>query len=638
MVDWAKRVGLKLVQVLPINDTVATHRWKDSYPYAGISVFALHPIYLNLHAIGTLSAKLTQEIIDAKGQELNTNSKVDYEATHKLKSRFYKHAYDEVKGKFFKDSEYREFYKANEEWLLPYAVFSYMRDLFQTPDFSKWGKYSRMSFDEMKALADPKAAHYDDLAVHFFIQFHLHKQLLDATRYAKSQGVCLKGDIPIGIYRFSVDAWQYPELFNMDMQAGAPPDAFATDGQNWGFPTYNWDMMANDNFLWWRKRLLKMAEYFDAFRIDHVLGFFRIWEVPMTGVTGLMGHFYPALPIRADEFKHRGINFEYDRFTKPYIREHFLAEVFGEYVEYAKEHFLDHHGHGVYALKAHVDTQRKAADLLASTEEMSMAERARNEKLKRALFALHAEVLVFDVAANGNDFHPRHTLEKTHSFRELDGQSQQGMRDLYLDYFYSRQEDFWREKAMVKLPAIRSATNMLICAEDLGMVPACVPGVMDELSMLRLAIQRMPPDPTRDFWHPADTPYLCVASPSCHDMSTVRGWWEEDRSVTDKFWHNILGHNDQMPYFCEPWVVKEVVAQHMWAPCMFAIFPIQDFLGMDAQLRLQDARAEQINDPSNPEHYWRYRMHISLEALLKEDKFNNDLQDLVATTGRKSAY
>jgi 4-alpha-glucanotransferase len=350
-----------------------------------------------------------------------------------------------------------------------------------------------------------------------------------------------------------------------------------------------------------------------------------------------MGHFYPALPIREDEFRGRGINFDYDRFTKPFIRDYFLHEVFGEFTDYAKQTYLEDRGNGVYTLKPFVDTQRKAADLLAPTEEMGMDERARNEKLKRGLWALHAEVLMLDPNSNG-EFHPRHSLEKTHSYRELDGHSQHQLRELYIDYFYRRQEDFWREKAMVKLPAIRNATNMLICAEDLGMVPACVPGVMEELSMLRLAIQRMPPDPDRDFWHPADTPYLCVASPSCHDMSTIRGWWEEDREVTDKFWHTILGHNEPMPYFCEPHVVKEIVAQHLWAPCMLAVFPIQDFLGMDPKLRREDPRSEQINVPANPEHYWRYRMHIALEDLLKEDAFNNELRELVAATGRLTAY
>ncbi|KAI9027900.1 4-alpha-glucanotransferase [Hyaloraphidium curvatum] len=629
MVDWAKEVGLKVVQILPINDTVATHRWMDSYPYAGISVFALHPQYLNLHAIGNLSASTTQLIIDSKGSSLNELEEIDYEEMMKLKSRFYKLIYDETKSTFLSDPEYVKWFASNKEWLLPYAVFSYLRDLYLTPDFTKWDKYSKPTMAEIEDLASPERNHFDDVAVHFFIQYHLHRQLLTAVKYAKKNGVCLKGDIPIGIFRHSVDAWVTPHLFNMDMQAGAPPDDFATDGQNWGFPTYNWDEMAKDGFLWWRRRLYKMAEYFDAFRIDHILGFFRIWQIPTDSVTGLMGYFNPATPIHVDEIKGRGIAFDYDRFCTPYIREYVLRERFApDVLGDVKALYLDYIGGdgdgAVYKLKEAVDTQRKAANLLATTEDMSIEKRSYNNAIKRGLWSLHSEVL--------------HSLHKSASFQGLDDHSKGALMALYNDYFFNRQEVLWREKAMVKLPAIKSATQMLICAEDLGMVPACVPGVLQELSILRLAIQRMPPDPSKTFWDPMETPYLCVASPSSHDMSGLRGWWEEDRAVTERFWHEILRRFDDVPYYCEPWVVRDIIASHLWAPCMLAIFPIQDLVAMDGRIRREDPREEQINVPANPTHYWRYRFHINLEDLVKDKEFCSMVGDMVLKSGRGHAY
>ncbi|KNC81765.1 hypothetical protein SARC_05934 [Sphaeroforma arctica JP610] len=640
LVDWSDKVGCALIQILPINDTVAKQKWTDSYPYAAISVYALHPMYLNMKKMGTLRSETTQKAINEKAKELNALPEVDYEAVMKLKSRFYKLLFDEVKEEFFKDPAYQAWFEKNKEWLLPYAMFSYFRDIYQTPDFTKWGDFSSQTFEQLEVLADPKKDDYTDISVHYFIQYHLHLQLQEAAGYARSKNICLKGDIPIGIFRHSVDAWMYPNLFNMEMQAGAPPDDFAVDGQNWGFPTYKWEEMEKDGFQWWVKRLTQMAEYFDAYRIDHVLGFFRIWQIPMNAVTGLMGYFNPAIPIHIDEIRSRGIHFDYDRYCKPYIREHFLGDKFGEYTDYVKSEFLEPQDHGVWVLKEHVDTQRKAANLLAPTETMSMADRARNEKIKRGLWALHAEILLIEVpGSNKTEFHPRVRMNTgCKSFEELDGHSKSQLYELYLDYFFSRQEEFWAEKARVKLPAIKNATNMLICAEDLGMVPACVPGVMKKLDMVRLAIQRMPPDTTQSFWHPQDTPYLCVASPSGHDMSSIRGWWEEDRAVTQKFWEEILGHHGSAPSMCEPFVVYEVVNQHLWAPCILAIFPIQDIVGMNGNLRRNPPQVEQINVPANPEHYWRYRFHMNMEDLIEETSFNNSFKKMIMDAGRRSAY
>jgi 4-alpha-glucanotransferase len=640
LVDWAKLTGLKLVQILPINDTVATHRWSDSYPYAAISVFALHPIYMNLRAMGRLSAELTEQIVFEQGRMLNEKETVDYEGVMKLKSRFFKLIYDEQKDGLANDEGYQAYVAENREWLIPYAVFSYFRDLFGTPNFQQWGEYQNATFEQVEEIAAPHQPHYDDVAIHCFIQYHLHRQLLEASEYARENGVVLKGDIPIGIYRHSVDAWMYRPLFNMECQAGAPPDGFSVAGQNWGFPTYNWDEMAKDGYQWWRKRLTQLSRYFDAFRIDHILGFFRIWEIPYDAVQGLFGHFNPSLPISRGELAAKGIWFDYDRFCKPYIREHFLYERFGDTTDMAKRVFLDEYAPGQYRMKPEFATQRQVEEYLTLPEDASLEERAKNERLKNALFSLIGEVLFFEAPfSNGDAFDPRCSMHFTRSYQELNDDTKRKLDELYVHYYYHRQESFWREKAMVKLPALKAATNMLICGEDLGMVPACVPGVMNDLGILSLAIQRMPSSSDREFWHPADTPYLSVCSPSCHDMSTVRGWWEEeDRDKIQRFYNNILGHKGSAPYFCEPWLCKDIVVQHLFSPSMWAIFPIQDLVGMDSELRRPNAKEEQINVPANPKHYWKFRFHLNMEDLIEAAEFNKGLKQLVDQAGRNANY
>jgi 4-alpha-glucanotransferase len=639
LVDWAAETGIRLIQILPVNDTVARHTWKDSYPYAAISVYALHPIYINLMEIGKLESEINQQIIEAQGRYLHSLAKIDYEAVMALKSRFFKLIYDQQKHEFLKDPEFLSFFKANEHWLRPYAAFSFLRDLFNTPDFSRWGIYSKPSAEMLEQLTNKDLHHYDDIAVHYFIQYHAHLQLLGAAEYARSKGVVLKGDIPIGVFRNSVDAWLHSHLFHMDCQAGAPPDDFSVKGQNWRFPTYNWDEMAKDNYAWWQQRLRQLSLYFDAFRIDHILGFFRIWEIPDTQVEGLMGYFNPSIPFYLDELQNRGIWFDEKRLCQPYIREHFLYERFGDLTEYVKNNYLAESAPDCYDLLPDYDTQHKVAERLKVEPDTSPEMRNRLERLSRGLFSLISEVVFLHApGTEGNAFYPRHTLQFTRSYQELDNHAKQVINEVYLDYFYHRNEDFWKGKAMDKLPVLKRATNMLLCGEDLGMVPACVPAVMNALGILSLEIQRMPKDPKLTFGHPASYPYLSVATPSSHDTSTIRGWWEENHAQSQRFYNEILGNPGQAPYFCEASVVMQIIQQHLYAPSMWAIFAIQDLFGMDENLRLQNAGDERINNPGNPDHYWRYRMHLDLEQLLDQKEFNNFIREQIQAAGRSEAY
>lgn len=638
LVDWSVKTGLEIIQVLPVNDTVATKTWTDSYPYAAISVDALHPIYGSMNAIGKLKDKKLQKELDKEAARLNALPEIDYEGVMNLKMRFYKLSFAENKDKFLKGKAFKHFLQANENWIKDYAAFCYLRDKNNTVDFTQWGTYASITDKELDKLVDPRQKHFDEVAVHYYIQFHLDQQLKAATEYARTHGVVLKGDIPIGIYRNSVDAWRLPHQFNMDTQAGAPPDDFSISGQNWGFPTYNWEEMAKDGYQWWKERMVKMSDYFDVFRIDHILGFFRIWEIPMDHVEGILGHFNPSLPVYKSELSEKGIHFDYDRFCKPYIREHMLFDLFGSHTEQVIRQFLDAQGDGVYNLKDEYNTQRKLKHYFDELIRKEPLSEEYNNWLKNNLLRLCGEVLLLEAPDTGGEaFNPRIGMHSTYSYQALDDSTKQRLDELYNHYFYHRHNDFWREHAMRKLPMLKEATDMLICGEDLGMVPACVPGVMDELQILSLAIQRMPND-DREFWHPADTPYLSVTSTGSHDMSTLREWWQEDTEQTQRFYNSILGRSGGAPYYCEPWMAKEVIQQHLESPSMLAILPLQDFVAMNGKLRRLLPEEERINVPANPQHYWRYRFHLSMEALLEEESFNGFMREMIDRGGRSSDY
>eukprot|EP00727_Mastigamoeba_balamuthi_P000349 m51a1_g10310 putative 4-alpha-glucanotransferase (947) ;mRNA; f:83193-87613 len=640
-VDWARSTGMRLVQILPVNDTVATHTWTDSYPYAAISVFALHPIYLRMQEMGTLEDKAAWAAIEKERAELNRLKQVDYERVHRLKSRFYKLLFDQERDRFLANPDFQKWFAANKTWLLPYAVFSCLRDRFGTVDFNWWPAYSRFDAEAVEAeMASPGCASYDDVCVHYFIQYHLHLQLGAASEYARSHGVVLKGDLPIGIYRYSVDAWTSPHLFNMNCQTGAPPDDFAEDGQNWGFPTYNWNEMAKDDYAWWRARLGNMAEYFDAFRIDHILGFFRIWEIPYHAIDGLLGQFNPAHPMTADELRGHGVWLDYDRMCKPYIREWMLGGRFGEYAQQAAAEFLQVSGYQAFAPKAQFATQRQVDDYCTQRSQDFPEKADYYRRVRKAMFGLIAEVLFLEAGwVNGQKaYAPRISIHKTQSFQDLPGDVRGAIDRVYVHFFFHRQEGLWWDQAQKKLPAIKNATDMLVCGEDLGMVPKCVPPAMSQLQILSLNVQRMPKDPATRFFHPADAPYLSVVTPSTHDTSTLREWWEENRETSRLFFKQQLGRPDEAPLFAEPWLSRLLLEQHMHSPAMWAIIPVQDLLAIDGKLRLEKPGEERINVPAISKHYWRYRMHLSLEQLTKAADFNDNLHGLISTAGRDAAF
>ncbi len=630
LADWAAATGQQLIQVLPVNDSTASYSWMDSYPYAAISAFALHPMYLDLAAVINKGQENLLSEIEQTRLALNARDTVDYEGVNRLKWDFIKKVYPLNSAKIFASKGYKDFYLQNEHWLKPYAAFCHLRDKFHTAHFNRWPVFNQYNAEEIEQMIAEDKEVADSVSMYYFVQYHLHLQLKEAADYVHSKGIILKGDIPIGVYRYSADVWQQPELYNLHLQAGAPPDDFAVNGQNWGFPTYNWDKMKQDDFDWWKRRFKQMSYYFDAFRVDHILGFFRIWSVPYSSLDGIMGHFEPAVPVNINEFHARSIPFDYDRLTKPYITEEILHDIFGDQQHYIRNTFLINHGYGHYSMKPEFDSQRKVHNYFKHFEN-----NAHNRWLQASLNGLLANVILFEAEnSEGTQFHFRFNMFDTTSFKQLDEHSRYQLNELYVDYFFRRQDEVWKQEALERLPRLKRSTDMLICGEDLGLVPACVPDVMKQLGLLNLEIQRMPKESGLEFFNPVDAPYLSVVMPSTHDMSTIRGWWEEDRNKSQRFYNQAMGYEGYAPYLCDAWVNTAIVKEHLYSPAMWSIFQLQDILGMNAAIRRDDPTEERINIPSVSRHYWKYRMHLTLEKLIANTAFNNELKGYVVDSGR----
>lgn len=631
MVDWARKTGQRIIQTLPINDTILYHTNYDSYPYNAVSVYALHPIYLHLDKIGKIKNKERKAYFDAKRVELNKKTFSDYQNVMRVKWEFFREIYPQESETVFVSDDYKTFFEVNKEWLVPYAAFSYLRDLYGTPEFGRWGNYSAYNQAAIEALTSPDTNHYDDIAIYYFLQYHLHKQLTEVHEYARANGVAIKGDIPIGVSPRSVDAWVDPELFNTQVQAGAPPDDFSATGQNWGFPTYNWELMEKDGYQWWRKRFQKLAEYFDAYRIDHILGFFRIWGIPVNDVWGLTGSFSPALPFSRAELESRGLWWNESRYLKPYMKEHVLYATFGKYTDDVIREYLLPDGWQNYKFKPEFDTQKKIEAHFAS---LGYNFGNKEVLIRDGLYMLHCEVLFVRDIKEPDKFHPRISMHTSATFRDLNDETRRTLDKIYVDYFYHRHNEFWKQQALKKLPALISATNMLVCGEDLGMVPDSVPDVMNALEILSLEIQRMPKKPNVEFAMPADAPYRSVCTTSTHDMNPIRAWWEEDTALTQRFYNRALGLQGPAPEKCEQWIAEKIIEQHLQSNAMWIILPWQDWMSLETKLCLEHPFAERINVPSNPRNFWCYRMHINLEKLLKEEKFNKRIAEMISKSGR----
>ena len=628
MIDFVASTGQKVLQLLPINDTTITHTWTDSYPYSCISVFAIHPQYADLHALPELKDAKARAEAEKTRAELNALDKIDYEKVNDFKINYLRQIFNQEGEKMMKTAEYKAFFQDTELWLVPYAQYSYLRDKNGTADFNQWPDHQVWDEAERKALADPKTAAYKNVAFFYFVQFVLDRQMQEAHEHAKAKGVILKGDIPIGVNRNGCDVWMEPKYFNLNGQAGAPPDDFSANGQNWGFPTYNWYEMLKDGCQWWNRRFQNMARYFDAYRIDHVLGFFRIWEIPVHSVHGLLGQFAPALAMSREEIESYGLHFQEDRFTRPFITDWVLDRVFHERAGEVKEKYLDRLDDERYQMKPEVDTQRKVEALFADvTDEKELW-------LRDGLYALISDVLFVRDHTNPSVFHPRISAQLDFIYESLYDNDKAAFNRLYDDYFYRRNNQFWYQEAMKKLPKLVQATRMLVCAEDLGMVPDCVPWVMDELKILSLELQSMPKDPSVKFGHLSRNPYRSVCTISSHDMPTLRMWWDENIQRTQEYYNTMLYRQGPAPHPLPGWLASDIISRHLTSPSMLCILSIQDWLATDEALRLPDADAERINIPANPKHYWRYRMHLNIEDLAADKRFVQNITEMISQSGR----
>jgi len=625
LVDWASLVGMKVIQLLPLNDTTSMHSWTDSHPYNAISLRALHPHYLDLEQMPELKDKQAQGVFQRQRRELNALEDSDYMAVDRVKTDYINKVYEESGEEVLTSEAFHTFFKANESWLLPYAFFCALRDKFGTAHYEDWPQYATYQQRDLMKNTQPDSPLYAHIRKTYFVQYHLHTQLLQASQYAHQKGVALKCDIPVGVYRDSVETWTNPTLFNMEMQMGTPPSRDELMGQNWGFPPMRDTAEA---IAFQHELLLYWQQFFDVVRLDHVVSHFRIWEIPRTQLFADMGHYMPALPMSEEEINRCGLAFRRELFTRPFINDHILEKLFGVHAPYVRETFLQKKAYHLYDLREEYDTQVKVQRFFEGRNDEN------SQWIRDGLYRLIANVLFLEDPYQPEMYHPRYGVFNAPVFDILTAEEKNAFMTLYNDYFFLRHNDFWRHRASRRFDKLLEDVRMLVCAEDLGLLPDCVHEVLDEQRMLTLEVQRMPKDSEVEFARLSAYPYRSVATISTHDMAPLRQWWEEFPGRTQRYFATMMQKEGRAPKHLPAHLAEELIARHLYGPSMMCILSLQDWLAMSADLRRKDPWSERINAPFDPYNQWKYRMHLTLEQLMTAQQYNGKVRQMIERSKR----
>lgn len=613
--DFCKKAGLKLIQLLPVNDTGT-----ESSPYSALSAFALHPLYISLKSLPEVEGKeeLLKEItkLQKKYEKL---PRFQYRELRRKKLELLQKIFESEKEKIISSSELSKWIK-NNPWIQVYSIFMQKKEKKHEASWKEWGE------------AQPTKKELDDLwkdkknqEGNFFyawVQMRLDEQFAKASKYAQSLGIKLKGDIPIMMNEDSCDAWAFPEYFNDEMRAGSPPDGPNPVGQNWGFPIYNWDNLKKDDYSWWKNRLIQASKYYQVYRIDHVLGFFRIWATPQRESTAMLGWTQPFEPITTDELHNLG--FSDDRITwlsVPHVPTNQIEAVnngdyLGTHGILAK--IMDRIGNEeMWRFKPEIKGEKDIwASDIPDNVKPRLAEFWRNRALVRVADGLYS---------------PLWTYHSTTAWQSLSDDEKYRLGQLIVTK-YSRMEVLWEEQARTLLGDLTSCTDMVACAEDLGSNPESLPRVLNDLSILSLRVVRWSRNwnaPGEPYYQFGEYPYLSVTTSSVHDSSTARLWWLKEGDAWD-FYRTFPGDSDVQPGSYNSKTARYLLSKMAESNSAFCIHPLQDFLGLVEDYFDENPDNERVNIPGSVNEFnWTYRLPVTIEKLIKNKELISEINNIV---------
>ena len=619
-----KQMGIGLIQVLPVNDT----GYQDS-PYFALSAFALHHLYLRIGDLPEASGFTAK--IKALGEKYEKRERFPYLDLVRAKMMLLREIYtasakditEKAKGK----SHLAAWIKDNP-WVKSYAVFRRFKEKNDEKSWVEWKSDKELKPNEIEALwKDPKLQ--EDHIFWAWLQESLDTQFKEAAKSVADMGIVLEGDLPILINEDSADVWAHREIFNLDLSAGAPPDMYSPDGQNWGFPTFNWEVQEKDDYSWWKARLKCAERYYSAYRIDHVLGFFRIWSSRREDVSSssTLGRYIPYVPVTTKDLEK--LKFDEGRIrwmSQPHISSWELREALKPSWKGGEEKLN----------KAMEEIFNQALDRIGNEDLWLFKKSIRGGK---DIEAMNIEPVAKDflIKAWGNrlfleyekgNFVPTWFYKDSRAFLSLSNEEKE-MLGVFLVKRQAESEKIWEKQGKKLLSVLAASSTMLPCAEDLGAVPACVTKVLKELQILGLRVVRW----FRE-WDEAGQPYipfenypeLTVCTPAVHDSSCLREWWDKEADQ-EQFAH-FLGFPSLSKVY-NPGIAKSFLQKIAGAASRYRVFQIQDLLHLSSQWYSPDPAQDRINVPGTlSEFNWTWRLPASPETIGKDEELVKAVKEL----------
>lgn len=616
--ELCKNMGLALIQLLPVNDT-----GYDSSPYSALSSCALHPLYLRIQELPEAVAEpgFAEKVEIQLGDFFRDYPRFPYYRLLRAKMELLRKLYTAHEGliadKAKPGGSLASWIQENP-WVKEYAVYRRLKEANGEKSWKDWESYQKVTAADIQALwEDPLL--WGQHLFWVWVQEALDIQFRKAATALKALGIILEGDIPILMNEDSCDVWAHPEYFHQELSAGAPPDMYSPLGQNWGFPIYNWQAQVKDGYEWWKNRLKVAEKYYGAYRIDHVLGFFRIWASRREDISAILGRFVPAIPLDTKDLEELGFDSSRIRWvSQPHIP---TEEVWNS----LKTGGLDS---SILAAEAQRVFAR-TLDQIGQEDLWLFKQSIKGEKDIEAL-DLHPAAKAYLLAAWDNRifleyakgrYSPVWYYRNSRSYASLSQEEQQNLEAL-LTKNRQASEALWEKQGKKLLTVLKKASSMLPCAEDLGAVPECVPRVLSKLKILGLKVVRWSrrwEEPGAPYLPVTEYPPLSVCTPAVHDSSTLREWWEKEVDLQQ--FTDFLGvQNQDLSRKYTPSIAKIILNTLARAPSQFLVIQIQDLLHLSQRWYAPDPSQERINVPGTVDDFnWTYRLPASIKEI-GEDK------------------
>jgi len=626
LIDWAVLANMSLIQLLPIMDIFYSNTDHLSHSNIPISAFAINPLYLTLRNIGGYEGIRSIN----RGDPVSVRKiKMDC-----LKSIFSKQDINQLRS----DPMFIKYINDNQYWIHSYSMWCAIRDeCLENGKDVEWPVFNAQM--NSCVLDSNDSSLTIGCLFNAWVQYQCHIQLMEISSYAKENGIVLSCIMTIGQRKNSADIWTHPEFFDLNNTIGAPPDIFSFHGQNWGYPSWNWEEMKKDGYQWLREQMSFRERYFQACQFDHPLGFFRCWAIPTDTENPLFGHFVPSNPIDIKDLQDLQIR-DIARLCRPLFPiSDVLSFALPEPVKEKIINLLAVCEGGIWKFRSKYTTDTSIKEVIKQlTEGLDEVQKLQYNLAEKILLSHFESVcLIPDREQPHKKYYPRFSMTDSTVFRSLPERDAQVLYKLFVDFYYRINLQLWHEQGQHKLSVLASS-SMQFFGYDLGASLNDEEKILHRVGICSYRVQRVPRESIQRFDGTNNFPYMSVCSPTPHDLPHLTLWWRQEQADAQLFYHQFLKKGDVAPLILTPDIASGIIQLHLSSDSMWCMFVFDDLLSIESEFDSVISNLW-INDPSC-DNKFRYRMKLSLNDLLAHKEWIKNLSKLIENShrGRNAEY